>query len=68
MKLNRFRLERYFSKFEFSTPYLLCFSDCESMELGALLAHESVANEQFSSLWLGYAESLGHTDFLQIES
>jgi len=68
MKLNRLRLERYFSKYELSTPYLLCFSGCESMELGALLALEPGANEQFSSLWLGYAESLGHTDFRQTES
>ncbi|HOO90123.1 MAG TPA: aminotransferase class I/II-fold pyridoxal phosphate-dependent enzyme [Syntrophales bacterium] len=65
MKLDRFRLERYFAKHEFSAPYLLCCSDCESMELGDLLAFESGAQERFASLWLGYTESLGNTDLRQ---
>ena len=38
MKLEAFKLERYFARHEFSTPYLLCSSDCESMDLGELLA------------------------------
>ncbi len=59
MKLDQFRLERYFSKYEFSAPYLLCSSDCESMELRDLLALEPGAYERLSSLWLGYTESLG---------
>ena len=59
MKLNPFRLERYFAKYEFSAPYLLCSSDCESMELWELLAFEPDARKRFSSLWLGYTESLG---------
>jgi aspartate/methionine/tyrosine aminotransferase len=59
MKLDHFRLERYFAKYEFSTPYLLCSSDCESLELGDLLSIEPNAHERFSSLWLGYTESLG---------
>lgn len=65
MKLNPFRLERYFSNYEFSAPYLLCASDCESMELGALLALEPGAHERFSSLWLGYTESLGGSELRQ---
>jgi aspartate/methionine/tyrosine aminotransferase len=65
MKLDQFRLERYFSKYEFSTPYLLCSSDCESMELGELLALEPRADERFFSLWLGYTESLGDPELRQ---
>lgn len=59
MRLSSFRLERYFAKHEFSAPYLLCSSDCESMKLRDLLALEPDATERFSSLWLGYTESLG---------
>ena len=65
MKLDHFRLERYFAKYEFSAPYLLCSSDCESMELGDLLALEPNAHERFSSLWLGYTESLGDPELRQ---
>jgi len=65
MKLDQFRLERYFSNYEFSAPYLLCSSDCESMELGDLLVLEPGAHKRFSSLWLGYTESLGNPDLRQ---
>lgn len=59
MKLAPFRLERYFAVHEFSAPFLLCTSDCESMELGELLSMEPGATERFQSLWLGYTESTG---------
>ena len=65
MKLDQFRLERYFAKYEFSAPYLLCSSDCESMELRDLLAFEPNAQERLLSLWLGYTESLGDCDLRQ---
>ncbi len=65
MKLDRFRLERYFARHEFAAPYLLCSSDCESMGLGELLALEPGARDRFSSLWLGYTESLGHPELRQ---
>ena len=65
MKLDHFRLERYFSRYEFSAPYLLCASDCESMEIKELLALEPGAREQFLSQWLGYTESPGNPDLRQ---
>ena len=65
MKLEAFQLERYFAKHEFSAPYLLCSSDCESMHVDELLALEPGADQQFKSLWLGYTESLGHPDLRQ---
>lgn len=65
MRLEPFRLERYFAKNEFSAPYLLCASDCESMELRDLLALEPGSTERFSSLWLGYTESLGAQELRQ---
>jgi aspartate/methionine/tyrosine aminotransferase len=65
MNLPPFRLERYFSKYEFSAPYLLCASDCESMAIADLLAFEPDALERFSALRLGYTESLGHPELRQ---
>jgi aspartate/methionine/tyrosine aminotransferase len=65
MRIAPFRLERYFAKHEFSAPYSLCSSDCESMELRDLLALEPGAREQFDSLWLGYTESLGDPQLRQ---
>lgn len=59
MNLPPFKLERYFAKYEFSTKYLLCSSDCESMSVADLLALEKGAAEKFQQLWLGYTESQG---------
>jgi aspartate/methionine/tyrosine aminotransferase len=60
MHIPAFKLERYFAKYEFSSPYLLCCSDCESLAVGDLLALEPDAPEQLNRLWLGYTESQGH--------
>jgi len=59
MKLRPFKLERYFAKYEFSTRYLLCSSDPESMSLGELLALEANAAARLHALWLGYTETAG---------
>jgi aspartate/methionine/tyrosine aminotransferase len=60
MKISDFRLERFFSRHEFSTPYLLCSSDCETLSVGELLAMEDHADERLKSLSLGYTETQGH--------
>jgi aspartate/methionine/tyrosine aminotransferase len=62
MKLRQFGLERYFARHEFSTPCLLCCSDCESLSVGELLALEPEAKDALDSLWLGYTESQGHPE------
>ena len=59
MQLAPFKLERYFAKYEFSTKYLLCSSDCESLAVGDLLAMEPGAEEGLKRHWLGYTESPG---------
>ena len=59
MKIQPFRLERHFARYEFSAPYLLCSSDCESLSIADVLALESGAADEFQSLWLGYTESAG---------
>ena len=61
MKIQPFKLERYFAKYEFSTPYLLSCSDCEPLSMKELL---SLANDDSRELWeslrLSYTDSQGH--------
>jgi len=61
MKLQPFKLERYFSKYEFEVPHLLCCSDCEPLSLNGLLKY---ADQKSIDLWhnlkLGYTDSRGH--------
>ena len=59
MKIRPFQLERYFAQHEFSTPYLLCCSDCESLTVDELLQLEPGAQDCLQRLWLGYTESQG---------
>jgi aspartate/methionine/tyrosine aminotransferase len=56
-----FKLERYFARWEFAAPYLLCTSDVQGYRLRDLLA---LADAETRALWedltLGYTESAGH--------
>lgn len=60
MMLSVFRLEEYFSPWEFKAPYLLCCSDAESRSLEEIL---SLADDESKLLWsrlhLGYTEVKG---------
>ncbi len=62
MNIAAFKLERFFAKYEFNAPYLLCCSDCESVSLHELLDLEPGSYEEFNALWLGYTESQGHPE------
>ncbi|HYL26884.1 MAG TPA: aminotransferase class I/II-fold pyridoxal phosphate-dependent enzyme [Candidatus Nitrosotalea sp.] len=66
MNLRPFALERFFARYEFSTRYLLCASDPESLALDDLLAFEPAARERLGRLWLGYTESRGGGDLRRI--
>jgi aspartate/methionine/tyrosine aminotransferase len=61
MDIRPFALERYFAEYEFSAPYLLSCSDCESLTLQEVL---DSASSELRALWnelsLGYTESTGH--------
>lgn len=61
MRIPPFKLERFFSKYEFTVPYLLCASDVEAMGLQELLA---LADDEARKLWrdltLGYTDTPGH--------
>ena len=61
MRLTPFKLERYFEKHEFSAPYLLSCSDCESLSMAELLGWcDPSVLELWSNLGLGYTETRGH--------
>ncbi len=60
MRPSDFKLERYFARYEFDTPYLLCCSDCESMSVRELLHMQAGSQEEFLDLWLGYTKSQGN--------
>ncbi|HHY39084.1 MAG TPA: aminotransferase class I/II-fold pyridoxal phosphate-dependent enzyme [Clostridia bacterium] len=68
MRLPDFLLERYFAKYEFSAPYLLCCSDCESFTVEDLLSLEPDASERFKKQRLGYSESLGDPELRRLVS
>ena len=50
MKINNFKLERFFAKYEFTAPYLLCCSDCESLSVKELLDLETGSEEELKKL------------------
>lgn len=60
MKIDEFKLERYFAKYEFSTKYLLSSSDCDGYSLEYIL---QCANSDELKLWnnlkFGYTDSAG---------
>lgn len=62
MTIKPFKLERYYSQYEFTAKYSLCNSDCEAMSIGDLLAMEEGATEKFHQHWLGYTETKGHPE------
>ncbi|MBU8894364.1 aminotransferase class I/II-fold pyridoxal phosphate-dependent enzyme [Corallococcus sp. M34] len=60
MHIPDFKLERYFARWEFAAPYLLCSSDIEGWrqkDLLALADADSLA--RWEGLTLGYTESTG---------
>jgi len=59
MTIQPFKLERYYTLYEFTADYLLCSSDCEAMSIRELLALEEGAGEKMLDLGLGYTETKG---------
>ena len=60
MKIKPFATEHFFAKYEFTTPYQLCNSDCETLTVAELLAMTDMNLEEFGRLSLGYTESSGN--------
>ena len=63
MKINDFKLERYFAIHEFSAKYLMSCSDCDGFKMSDIL---KVADEGELEMWdnlhLGYTESTGNPE------
>ena len=59
MNIKPFHTERFFAIHEFTAPYLLCASDCESLTVDELLELAGASGERLGQLWLGYTESQG---------
>ena len=59
MNIKPFHTERFFAIHEFTAPYLLCASDCESLTVDELLQLAGASWEELGRLWLGYTESQG---------
>ena len=59
MRPAPFLLERYFADREFSAPYQLSGSDCETLSVGDLLALAPDAAPRLAELRLGYTENAG---------
>jgi len=61
MNIPPFKLEEFWKKYEFATPYLLCCSEAEVWSLQELV---SMADPDSKNLWnslsLGYTEPPGH--------
>ena len=62
MKIQDFKLEEYFAKYEFKAKYILCASDCESFSIEELLSYEPESEKLLDNLRLGYTESQGSPD------
>ncbi len=61
--LPDFKLETYFSKWEFKAQYHMTASDAESMSLSNILAMATPEERaEFENLWLGYTETFGAPD------
>jgi len=59
VNIKPFHTERFFAIHEFTAPYLLCASDCESLTVDELLELAGASGERLGRLWLGYTESQG---------
>lgn len=65
--LPDFRLETYFSKWEFSARYHMTASDAQSMSIKDLLAMaDSDDREAFETLSLGYTQTFGAPELLEV--
>ena len=60
MKIAPFATEHFYAQYEFTTPYQLCNSDCESVSVAELMKMANMPLDQIGQLSLGYTESQGH--------
>lgn len=65
--LPEFRLETHLAKWEFNARHHLTASDAESMSLQDLLAYATPEERaEFDNMWLGYTETYGAPDLMEV--
>ena len=57
--MKRFGTEDYFGQYEFTKPYQLASSDCESISIDELIKMGRGTAEEFLNVKLGYPEMSG---------
>lgn len=62
MKIAPFETEQFFARYEFTTPWQLCNSDCESISIAELLSLSGGSLDEFGQQQMSYTESQGHPD------
>ena len=62
MKIAPFETEHFFARYEFSTPFQLCNSDCESISIQELLSLAGDSLEKLGQERLIYTESQGNPE------
>lgn len=62
MKIPRFKTEDFYARYEFTSPYLLSNSDCESITVAELLELSSRSMDALGATTLGYTESRGRPE------
>jgi aspartate/methionine/tyrosine aminotransferase len=61
MRIADFALERYFARYEFTTPHLLCASDVEACSMKQVIAAlDDECRAMWEGLTLGYWPATGH--------
>ncbi len=59
MRINDFKVGSFYARYEISTPFMLSFSDVESLPIKELLSLEKSAFDTFINIKLGYTELQG---------
>jgi aspartate/methionine/tyrosine aminotransferase len=59
VNIQPFATETFFARYEFSTPHLLCASDCETLTTGELLRLANMDAADLLEQRLGYTDSQG---------
>ncbi len=60
MQIKPFATEQFYAEYEFTTPYQLCNSDCETVGIAELLEMADIPLAKLGSLTLGYTEPQGN--------
>jgi aspartate/methionine/tyrosine aminotransferase len=58
MRIDEFKLERYFERHEFSAKYIFCASDCETSTLNDFLSEKELS--ELHSIRLSYSQAQGN--------